>query len=79
MAEGHAVVSENAPCPILSQLTEGFWLVDWHETLLIANTRGVVRVLAEWRNALKAKRFLQRHGRQLAVSGFDSQDRVVKG
>src|SRR2546426_3049318 len=36
--EDHAAVSENAPCPVLSQLTEGFDLVDWHETLLIANT-----------------------------------------
>src|SRR2546426_9297910 len=77
--EDHAAVSENAPCPVLSQLTEGFDLVDWHETLLIANTRRVVRVLAEWRNALKAKRLVQRHRGQLAVAGFDPQDSVVKG
>src|SRR6266480_2990824 len=57
----------------------GSGLVDRHKTLLIANTRGVVRVLAEWRNALKAKRLVQGHRRQLAVAGFDTQDSVVKG
>src|SRR5206468_5920042 len=59
--------------------TGGSGLVDRHKTLLIANTRGVVRMLAEWRNALKAKRLVQRHRRQLAVAGFDPQGSVVKG
>src|SRR5947207_14327059 len=37
---------------------EGSGLVDWRETLLIANTRGGVRVPGEWPNACKPKRLL---------------------
>ena len=50
--------------------------VEDYAGIIVSHTE---RMLAEWRNALKAKRLVQGHRRQLAVAGFDTQDSVVKG